>query len=171
MFINKARHVLPSILLTLATLQGCASIAGDSSYPVAVSSTPPGANFEVADKRGTVLHEGQTPAVVVLPSSDGYFKGQTYSFTFRREGFADHRVELDSTISGWYWGNILLGGVIGMLIVDPLTGAMYKLPQDVTVELEGQRRPHASAAASADLSIASIEDLTPAQRERLIPLH
>ncbi|AXO88710.1 hypothetical protein DZC75_12155 [Pseudomonas parafulva] len=91
--------------------------------------------------------------------------------TFRREGFADHRVELDSTISGWYWGNILLGGVIGMLIVDPLTGAMYKLPQDVTVELEGQRRPHASAAASADLSIASIEDLTPAQRERLIPLH
>ncbi|WP_412462128.1 hypothetical protein ACK2SD_11055 [Pseudomonas sp. SC11] len=171
MFTNKARQVMPLILLTLATLQGCASIAGDSSYPVAVSTTPPGATFEVADKRGKVVHQGQTPAVVVLPSSDGYFKGQTYTLTFRREGFTDHTVELDSKISGWYWGNILLGGVIGMLVVDPLTGAMYKLPDDVKVKLDAPRAAQASAASSADLRVASIEDLTPAQRERLVPLH
>jgi hypothetical protein len=30
-------------------------------------------------------------------------------------------------VSGWYFGNLLFGGVIGMLIVDPLTGAMYNL--------------------------------------------
>jgi hypothetical protein len=32
-----------------------------------------------------------------------------------------------SKVEGWYWGNILFGGLIGMIIVDPATGAMYKL--------------------------------------------
>lgn len=30
-------------------------------------------------------------------------------------------------LSGWYFGNLVFGGLIGMLIVDPLTGAMYNL--------------------------------------------
>jgi len=39
-------------------------------------------------------------------------------------------------LSGWYWGNILFGGLIGVLIVDPITGKMWKLPtDDITVNL------------------------------------
>jgi len=38
-------------------------------------------------------------------------------------------------MSGWYWGNILIGGLIGMLVVDPLTGAMYKLPDGANANL------------------------------------
>lgn len=34
---------------------------------------------------------------------------------------------MEFKIDGWYFGNILLGGLFGMLIVDPATGAMYKL--------------------------------------------
>ena len=34
---------------------------------------------------------------------------------------------MGSKVEGWYWGNILFGGLIGMIIVDPATGAMYKL--------------------------------------------
>ena len=37
---------------------------------------------------------------------------------------------IDTELDAWYFGNILLGGVIGMLIVDPATGAMYKLSTD-----------------------------------------
>jgi hypothetical protein len=36
-------------------------------------------------------------------------------------------VNLHSSVSGWYFGNVVFGGLIGMLIVDPLTGAMYNL--------------------------------------------
>jgi hypothetical protein len=36
-------------------------------------------------------------------------------------------VPVQFKLDGWYFGNILLGGVIGMLIIDPATGAMYKL--------------------------------------------
>jgi hypothetical protein len=42
-------------------------------------------------------------------------------------GYDSAEVNLDSSVSGWYFGNLLFGGVIGMLIVDPLTGAMYNL--------------------------------------------
>lgn len=63
-------------------------------------------------------------------------------------------------------GNILLGGLIGMLIVDPITGAMYKLPKEVTV---------GSSVAMAypqthTLQIASIDSLTPEQRKQLVKI-
>jgi hypothetical protein len=32
-------------------------------------------------------------------------------------------------LDGWYIGNILLGGLIGMLIVDPISGAMFKIAE------------------------------------------
>lgn len=31
-------------------------------------------------------------------------------------------------MDGWYVGNIIFGGLIGLLLVDPITGAMWKLP-------------------------------------------
>lgn len=44
-------------------------------------------------------------------------------------------VPLSADISGWYFGNILFGGLIGMLIVDPATGAMWKLPENVNASV------------------------------------
>lgn len=38
-------------------------------------------------------------------------------------------------MDGWYIGNLLFGGLIGMLIVDPATGAMYKLDDSVYATL------------------------------------
>ncbi len=33
-------------------------------------------------------------------------------------------------MNGWYWGNFAIGGLIGFLIVDPLTGAMYRIKDE-----------------------------------------
>ncbi len=148
------------------SLQGCASIMGESRYPVAISSAPPGAAFEITDKSGRVIHTGSAPSTVTLKSGNGYFSGQTYTLRFKKEGYPDKTIELDSSISGWYWGNILLGGVIGMLIVDPLTGAMYKLPESAVADLE---QPLAEAAEFT-IEVGVIDDLSDAQRERLVPI-
>ena len=43
-------------------------------------------------------------------------------------GYEDKTEYLESGIDGWYWGNIAIGGLIGMFIVAPLTGAMYRIP-------------------------------------------
>lgn len=115
--------------------QGCASIVGESRYPVAVSSAPLGARFEITDKNGAVIHSGNTPSTVTLKSGSGYFSGQTYRIHFQKAGYSDKTIELDSGLSGWYWGNILFGGLVGMLVVDPLTGAMYKLPEFASADM------------------------------------
>jgi len=148
-------------------MQGCASIVGESRYPVAVSSAPPGATFEITDKNGTVVHTGNTPSTVTLKSGKGYFSGQTYTLRFKKEGYPDKTVELDSSLSGWYWGNILIGGLIGMLIVDPLTGAMYKLPEYASADMG---KPLADASTGT-LKIALIDDLSASQRDRLVPIN
>lgn len=148
-------------------IQGCASIVGESRYPVAVSSAPPGAAFEITDKNGKVVHTGNTPSTVELKSGEGYFSGQTYKLHFKKEGYPDKSIELDSSLSGWYWGNILIGGLIGMLIVDPLTGAMYKLPEHASADMG---KPLADTGART-LKIALIDDLSTTQRERLVPIN
>ncbi|HGM5578970.1 TPA: hypothetical protein ACKP22_000627 [Pseudomonas putida] len=159
-------------LLALGILQGCASIVSDSKYPVEVSSTPPGTSFEVVNRSGKLVHQGVTPSVVTLPSGQGYFKGETYTLRFKREGFADNEVVLDSKVDGWYWSNLFLlaGGAIGMLIVDPLTGAMYKLPNQVSASLSPRAAGHSTQQGDSGLRVASINELTAEQRGQLIPL-
>lgn len=163
----KVRVVLgAAAIVAVLGFQGCASILGDSSYPVVVTSAPQGASFEIADKQGQVVHSGTTPSTVILKSGKGYFSGQNYTLRFKKDGYPDKTVLLNSSISGWYWGNIIFGGLIGMLIVDPATGAMYKLPDGVSADMG---TPLASASRG-ELRIATIDLLSSEDRARLVEL-
>lgn len=66
-------------------------------------------------------------------SGESYFRAKEYTITFSKEGFADQQAVVKATLSGWYFGNILFGGLIGLLIVDPITGKMWKLPDTPVV--------------------------------------
>jgi len=68
-----------------------------------------------------------TPFVAQLSTKFGYFKAQSYRLVFEMKGHATAEAKIDSSLSGWYFGNLLFGGLVGMIIVDPLTGAMYNL--------------------------------------------
>jgi hypothetical protein len=154
------------VVAAAVAASGCASILGDSRYPVAVSSAPAGGCLVITDRNGQVVHSGNTPSTVTLKSGKSYFSGQTYTLRFKKEGYPDKTMELDSSVSGWYWGNILFGGLIGMLIVDPATGAMYKLPEFVSADMG---KPVA-AASRDDLHIATIDSLSANDRARLVRL-
>jgi len=119
-------------LSSLVALSGCASIVSKSQYNVAVNSVPEGADFLIKDKSGRKVHSGRTPQTVSLNSDAGFFQGQTYQVDLSKEGYANTSTTLDSSINGWYWGNILFGGLVGLLIVDPATGAMWKLNDHVS---------------------------------------
>ena len=108
-------------------LAGCASIVSKSEYPVAITSNPIGADFVVKRDNGVPVASGVTPATIVLPASEGYFQPAKYTIEYKRKGVMQS-VPLTAKIDGWYFGNLLFGGVIiGMLIVDPATGAMWRL--------------------------------------------
>jgi hypothetical protein len=106
---------------------GCASIIQGSSQKVPIASTPSGATVWIDQEE-----RGPTPFVASLSRKhphvvrvvlDGY---QPFEMTFTRK------------TSGWVWGNILLGGLIG-LAVDASTGGMYKLePKQVDAALQAQ---------------------------------
>lgn len=116
-------------------LSGCASIVSDSVYPVSIGSNPAGAHFEILAMSGENFYSGVTPQTVYLPASTGYFKGAQYLVKFTKDDQTETIKLLDSQVDEWYYGNIVLGGLIGMLVVDPITGSMWKLPDDLYVSL------------------------------------
>ena len=73
-----------------------------------------------------------------LKRGSGYFKSESYTVRFEKPGYAPREIVLAGQTSGWYFGNIVIGGlVVGMLIVDPISGGMYRLsPEKAEVALE-----------------------------------
>lgn len=131
--------VLAAVLST-----SCATIVSDNNYPVVVSSTPQQASYEIYNEDGNIVTNGITPNTVSLDSGAGYFDGETYTIKIKKEGYEDKIYILKSKLDGWYIGNLLLGGWLGGLIIDPLTGAMWKLPNQVQVPLNSKPEPLAT---------------------------
>ncbi len=128
------------LLLAMVTLSGCASIIAGGHRDINIKSTPPEATVAIQDRESKqVVHKGQTPLIVPLSTRGGYFKSKQYDVTLSKEGYADKIINIDSFLSGWYAGNIILWpvAVIGGLIIDPLTGAMWSLtPKEINAVLE-----------------------------------
>lgn len=155
------KTVLTAVALLI--LSGCASIVSNSSYPVSVNSTPTGASFTVTNRSGQQVVNGTTPEVVTLKAGSGYFKKESYTVTVSMDGYEEKTFTVAGSMDGWYWGNIAIGGLIGMLIVDPLTGAMFRLPDSVDV-------PLSDATVASDLTITTTDTLTPEQIMQLEPI-
>lgn len=118
-------------LLLLGSLGGgCASIVHGGSRAVTITSVPPGAQASVRTLEGSVVAVATTPCTVKLDPKRGYFKGQTYLVHLELPGYTPAEIQLQPAISGWYFGNILFGGLIGMVGVDPVTGSMWNLEPD-----------------------------------------
>jgi len=129
------KAVVLSAVLTLTS--SCASIVGRSNYPVTFVSSPEDATVQVRNEYGTTVYQGKTPATATLRSGEPYFDRQEYTVEFRKDGYQTQTQMVEGTLDGWYIGNILFGGLIGFLIVDPLTGSMWTMDkQIVTANLE-----------------------------------
>ena len=129
------QFTLLCLAIALLLTSSCASIVSKSNYPVTIYSTPPSATITVTDKRGMNVYQGSTPATVNLKANSGFFAKAFYQVTFELPGYDRRLVPINYKLDGWYFGNILFGGLIGMLIVDPATGAMYKLDTPVVDEV------------------------------------
>lgn len=130
-------HPVPLALLTAGLvallLAGCASIISGKSQEVRVHSNPSAARLAITqvDKDGThmTVWEGVTPANVNLRR-----KGR-YAMRLDLEGYQPVEMDMHRGTNGWVFGNLLLGGLIGIAI-DYSTGAARKvLPGEVVVDL------------------------------------
>jgi hypothetical protein len=118
-------------IIALLLTTGCASIVSKSKYPVSITTEPSAAKIEIKDQDGVVRFAGTSPATATLDAGNGYFTRARYTVTAFKDGYNPATFPIQNSMDGWYWGNILFGGLIGMLIVDPITGAMFQIDSPV----------------------------------------
>jgi len=146
----------------------CATIVSKTVYPVRIDSNPEKAKVTVADRNGKEIYNGLTPANISLRSSAGFFKKAIYTVTFTKAGYKERTVEVAATLNGWYFGNVVFGGLIGFLVVDPATGAMYRL-NDVAIE-ETLEETKAITQQTHTLQIKDINKIPEAWKKALVKL-
>ncbi len=117
------------MMAAMIIFSSCASIVSSSTYPLSIKTDPSEATVSITDSKGQEIFRGTTPANVNLKAGAGFFIKAEYQVKLSRAGYDDKIVPVTCTLDGWYFGNILIGGLLGMLIIDPATGAMWRIEQ------------------------------------------
>jgi len=119
-------------LFVLAATSGCATIVSGTTERIRFESSPPGAQVRVDGRSYT------TPAAAELSRKNNY------DVQFEKNDYLPATRQVTRDTNGWVWGNILIGGLIG-LVVDYSTGAANDLEPDlVSVDLVRTPPPPAS---------------------------
>jgi hypothetical protein len=111
--------------LTVVVLSGCATITGGTGpQKIKVASNPP---------RATVVVDGRpcamTPTVLRLD------RKVVHQILLEKDGYMPTETDLKPTINPWIFGNVVVGGLIGV-VVDLATDSERRLsPGTVDVDL------------------------------------
>jgi hypothetical protein len=161
-------------LLALAVLGGaalagggCASIMHGGNRPLTVNTEPVGAKATITKDSGEAVSVQTTPFTVTLDPKKKYFKGQSYHLKLELPGYRTTELDVRAELSGWYFGNIVFGGLIGMLIVDPLTGAMWNLAPD-KLDLKLDATTATIRPGGRGFVVRLLAETTPAERARMV---
>lgn len=153
------------VVALLFLVAGCASILSSSSYPISVNSKPAGAQITVEDKKGKKAYSGITPATFQLKAGSGYFAKASYTIIFEKEGYERREIPVSFSLDGWFIGNLLFGGLIGMLIVDPITGAMWKLDNANINEVLFE---NTASSETPELKVYTYQDIPEEMKNKLV---
>jgi uncharacterized protein YceK len=129
------------VLVTVAaiagfTVSGCGTIIHGTRQGVGISSAPTGAQVWIDN-----VKMGETPVIAKLRRKD------THTVRLILPGYQPYETTITRNVSGWVWGNIVIGGLLG-LGVDAISGGMYKLsPGQVSGSLAAE---HAAGSSKTD---------------------
>jgi|AXCI01.1.fsa_nt_gi hypothetical protein len=161
-----------SAAIALSLLGGCATVVGEPDQTMTFTSSPSKAELVISDEQGREVFSGETPSTIALPKSDGtYFGGKTYRIAFSKTGYESQAISISAQPNGWYiGGNILLGGLIGWLIVDPWSGHMYTFGDGYVDANLRTRLAMQHSNGHRTLNIALVQELSPQEKAFLRPL-
>lgn len=122
-----------SVLLLTLFVAGCATIVTGHKKLVTVNSTPSKAKVKIRTLGGLEVANGTTPYEKSLNAKSDYIVRVELS------GYEPVEVTLTRQFNMWVIGNLICGGIPG-LIIDFLSGAINTLdPQDIMVTLESMQ--------------------------------
>ena len=116
-------NLLKAIVVS-SLLSSCATIMHGTHQSVGISSNPSNASIWV-DRQ----YAGTTPMIVEMSRKDNHV------VRIELDGYQPYEAVFSRQVSGWVFGNVFFGGVIG-LAVDAISGGLYMLtPDQVQAEL------------------------------------
>lgn len=136
MRIMRIRSRLLICLLAPLLAGACASIVSDNESTTYIETDPQSARC--------VLHGQdfervvQTPESILLPAN-----AAPITLACEAEGYRTTSAELDTKMDGWILGNVIFGGIVG-IVIDAARGAGQKYPSKITVVLEPEQFPTAA---------------------------
>ncbi|EXB46096.1 hypothetical protein [Acinetobacter sp. 1000160] len=152
------------------SLSGCASIISGKTQTMTFQSTPELSDITILNRDGKKIHVGKAPVTVSLNRGAGFFVPERYTVIFEKEGYEKKEITVSSSVNGWYVGNILFGGILGLLIIDPATGAMYSLnTKDTNVVLNDLNKEKLQAKGQS-LTIVSTSEISNDVLEKAKPI-
>lgn len=152
------------------SLSGCASIISGKTQTMTFQSTPELSDITILNRDGKKIHVGKAPVTVSLNRGAGFFVPERYTVIFEKEGYEKKEITVSSSLNGWYVGNILFGGILGLLIIDPATGAMYSLnTKDTNVVLNDLNKEKLQAKGQS-LTIVSTSEISNDVLEKAKPI-
>lgn len=124
-------------------LSSCATVMRDNSQAIPIKANVEKVDIKIINKAGETVFEGQTPTTLTLKTAakSGYFNPEKYTIVASKDGFQTQTSIIDWHVSSWYWaGNLVIGGLIGYLIIDPITGDMYYLDEEVNLNMSSVQK-------------------------------
>ena len=106
---------------------GCATITKGSQQTVTIATDPAGAVCDLTRDAKPLAVVNPTPGSMPVEKASG-----SIAILCRKAGYKDVAGTLASEFQAWTFGNIILGGLIG-IAVDAASGAMHEYPAKVTI--------------------------------------
>ena len=120
-------------------LANCATVVEGTDQNVLITTEPSGASCMLSRDGGQIAAVAATPGNVNLDKSK-----DPVTVDCEKEGFLDSTGTLQAGFKGTTFGNLLLGGIVGVAI-DAGSGAMHEYPSSITVYLPPEEFPSAAA--------------------------
>ena len=138
---NQCLRVM-SVIIFLAAQTGCASLVSGMTQDMVIRSAPSGARVEIDGR-----DEGKTPYYTDLE------RRRRHQIRIKKEGYGEESQATHKGFNAWSLGNILFGGLIGM-IIDFATGAIYSVsPNEMNFNLTAKQKAAPPAVPAQEMAL------------------
>ena len=114
------KKVLASVtaIVLLLFIAGCASIMSGGPSTLNVTTVPKDVKVTIVGLANAERMTRTTPCIFTLN------KNSDYRVILEYQGYQSEEIIIRRGINGWFWGNLFLGGIVGM-VIDGVTQNMW----------------------------------------------
>jgi hypothetical protein len=146
------REALIGLATATLMLPGCASIISGSSDEIGVATNPPGADCILYREGANIGRINPTPGKLVVSRSYNDITAKC-----NKEGYDEGAGTAGSGFNGWVLGNLVFGGLVGV-VIDTATANATGYDSELLVTL--LPAPQAEEPIAQDAPMARKEDQT-----------